>query len=291
MRSGMLDLGIGGTMSGDPLEFVTANLEKGHKPTTRAWLEAAVSRRPGALFLQEFRDLGYLSDLAQEHGYTVVPPPLVQPRWWIVSSLMVRSDLRPEPLGSTTHNLIRVFGSYVAGVMVQLPVVGESVLLSVHASPNPVTEADLSQWLGAPPDARNGGKGRYPRPTLLYSDLILEAARRMAADTPALVAGDFNEARGWDDDPRYLGHTWGHEFFDRVDSSGLVDVTYRLWGEERRTRFHLSDPQLQLDRVLASPEVAANIGWADLDSAWSEPDLEAQADHAPVWFGYTPGVT
>jgi hypothetical protein len=277
-------------MATSPLLFVTANLEKGHKPTTRRWLEAAVLRKPAALFLQEFRDLDYLSALAHEHGYSLIRPPRLDPRWWIVSSLMVQSDLQPRPLDPATESLISVFGSYVAGSWVQLPGVGQTVMLSVHASPTAATSVDLARWVGPLPPTRDGGTGRRARPTLCYSDLVLEAMVRLADEAPVLAAGDMNEARAWDDDPRHAGHTWGREFFERVALSGLVDVTYDLWHEERRTRFHPSDPHLQLDRVLASPSVAANIDTAELDPGWSTPDLLAQSDHAPIWFGYTSGA-
>jgi hypothetical protein len=267
---------------------VTANLEKGHKPGTREWIERAVESNPAVLFLQEFRDLPFLEALGEQHGYVLIRPVRVDPRWWVVSSILVRSDLNPRPLEPGLAGVIDVFDSYVAGALLHLPSIGDTVALSVHASPSAVTERDLERWPRPLPDPRDGGAGRRRHPTLFYSDLVLEAIHRLAEQMPVLAAGDFNEAREWDTDPRHQGHTWGQEYFDRLRSYRLIDVTYRLWQEERRTRFHPSDPALQLDRVIATPDVERCITGAALDPGWgSDPDLAVLADHTPVWFDLT----
>ena len=103
-----------------------------------------------------------------------------------------------------------------------------------------------------------------------------------------LAAGDLNEARKWDEvNP---GHTWGAEFFDSVAARGLHDVTWGLWKEERRTRFHQAHPAYQLDFVLASPEVRDLVTHAAVDSGWSADTISQgdQSDHAPLWFTVRP---
>jgi endonuclease/exonuclease/phosphatase family metal-dependent hydrolase len=100
-----------------------------------------------------------------------------------------------------------------------------------------------------------------------------------------LAAGDLNEARAWD--RLNPGDSWGTEMVEAIRRAGLVDVTWRLWGEERRTRFHPTHPPYQLDVVLTTPAVASLINTATVDPAWVDPtDVATRglSDHAPVWF-------
>jgi CO/xanthine dehydrogenase Mo-binding subunit len=165
----------------------------------------------------------------------VWPQPL-ETRWWIASWITVRNDLTVTAPDDRTRDLLQPFSSYVAAAHVELPGIGATTIVSMHASPNPVTAADLARWPGDPPRPRSGGIGVRNTGELFYSDLIVDALRQMADERPVLAAGDLNEARSWDE--AHPGHTWGVEFFDLVGRAGLDDVTYGLWGEERRTRYH-----------------------------------------------------
>jgi CO/xanthine dehydrogenase Mo-binding subunit len=213
----------------------------------------------------------------------VWPQPL-ETRWWIASWITVRNDLTVTAPDDRTRDLLQPFSSYVAVAHVELPGIGATTIVSMHASPNPVTAADLARWPGDPPRPRSGGIGVRNTGELFYSDLIVDALRQMADERPVLAAGDLNEARSWDE--AHPGHTWGVEFFDLVGRAGLDDVTYGLWGEERRTRYHVTQGAYQLDYVLATPDISAAIVSAEVDAAWLRPDLDVAmvADHSPIWF-------
>lgn len=264
---------------------VTTNLEKGHLRGTLPWLERALAERPAMVFAQELNRRSTVESLAATYGYhPVVWPARVEPRWWMVSWIMVRDDLVLEPLEEDARRLLVPFSSYVAAARVGWPPLGSIIVLSVHASPNVVTEEDLGAWPAERPEARSGGVGVPRAGRLLYADLVIAALRELTADGPVLAAGDLNEARGWDE--RHPGHTWGEEFFAAVADAGLVDVTWGLWGEERPTRIYAEDLGYQLDRVLASPDVARLVRRAQLDPYWMQPNSERSqlADHVPVWF-------
>ena len=197
---------------------------------------------------------------------------------------MVRGDLPVMPLDDATQSLLEPFDSYVAGGTVELPGLGATTVISVHASPQPVTDADLARWHGELPAPRTGGSGVRDAGKLFYSDLIVDVLRQMAAGGPVLATGDLNEARAWDD--HHVGHTWGAEFFALVEAAGLRDVTHGLWGEERPTRYHAEQQAYQLDFVLATEDVSRAIVHAEVDAAWLAPDVDLArvSDHAPVWF-------
>src|SRR5687767_7201112 len=133
---------------------VTANLEKGHKSGVEQWLREAVASSPAIVFAQEFRRKDLVEELAGTYGYQVAWPLEVNPRWWMVSWLMVRNDLAVVPPSDWLAELIRPFDSYVAAAHVELPGIGQSTLMSVHASPTPVTDADLQRWVGVLPEPR-----------------------------------------------------------------------------------------------------------------------------------------
>lgn len=263
---------------------VTANLEKGDKPGVDSWLTPAICSRPALVFRQEFNKPDVLEPLAEEHGYYIVWPQRLEARWWIASWIMVRNDLTVTAPDDLTRDLLQPFSSYVAAAHVELPGIGATTMVSVHASPNTVTDADLGRWPADPPRPRSGGIGVRNAGKLFYSDLIVDALRQMADRHPVLAAGDLNEARSWDE--AHPGETWGAEFFGLVSRVGLVDVTYGLWGEERRTRYHATQGAYQLDYVLAIPDISAAVVSAEIRAAWLQPDLDVAmvADHSPIWF-------
>jgi len=260
---------------------VTANLQRCHRLGTRGWLEEALKKRPAVVFGQELhpRNLG---DLPRAHGYTVLEPPVLKSQYWVASWVLARDDLLPEPAGL---DLLSPFDSYVAAARLQWPGLGPLTVVSMHASPNPVPLDELSGWPWRAPTPRSGGpfvrhSGRH-----FYSDMVLEALRVLALDGPVLAAGDLNEARGLDS--VHAPATWGEEFFGEVlPRTGLLDVTFGLWGREKRTQFHPTKRGYQVDVVLATPAVAAAVRSAGIDPAWVDPgpDLTHQADHAPLWF-------
>ena len=81
---------------------------------------------------------------------------------------------------------------------------------------------------GRLPTGRTGPTGRVN--ALSYADLVLHALRGCALERPLLAAGDFNESR-------HYKEPLGPQFFERVDTYGLVDVTFSRWPDERPTRF------------------------------------------------------
>jgi endonuclease/exonuclease/phosphatase family metal-dependent hydrolase len=105
------------------------------------------------------------------------------------------------------------------------------------------------------------------------------------SDAPLLAAGDFNESR-------HYNLPLGEQFFDRVQQAGLTDVTYTHWGEERQTRFHPTDPAIQVDHVFATQDVSRLIvspPW--VDPAWMSPESRTdRSDHVPVWFTLSLGA-
>lgn len=267
----------------DRRQLVTANLARGTGGTW-AWLEEMLGDQdPAVVFGQELAGRDRLEQLAAQHGYAVIWPAVeMSTQWQVVSWVMAKLDLRPRR--STDLRLLdklRVHGSYAAAAEVDWPGFGTVSAISVHASPKPVPPDGLAGYPEAPSPRDGGTDGRYGG-RLFYSDLLLDAVAEAALRTQVLAAGDLNEARAWDRVNE--GHTWGAEFFSRVDSRGLVDVTFELWSEERRTRFHATHPEYQLDVVLASPAIARLITDASVDGDWTADNLASRSDHAPVWF-------
>jgi hypothetical protein len=114
---------------------VTANLEKGNAAGVRPWLSETLQSSPMLVFLQEFKHREFLETLAAERGYRVIWPPQVDPKWWVVSSILVRDDIEASPPDDETAALLRSFDSYTAAAHVVLPELGEVTAVSVHASP------------------------------------------------------------------------------------------------------------------------------------------------------------
>jgi hypothetical protein len=109
---------------------VTANLEKGHAHGTLPWLERALAERPAMVFAQELNRRSTVESLATTYGYhPVVWPAHVEPRWWMVSWIMVRDDLALEPLEGDARKLLAPFSSYVAAARVGWPPLGSMIVL------------------------------------------------------------------------------------------------------------------------------------------------------------------
>ena len=88
--------------------------------------------------------LDWLRELADIHGYEVVPPgPGVQIKssWRVVSWLLIDRHLDPRPVSEDTWTLFAVHESYAAAATVTWPELGEITVVSMHASPRPVSSA------------------------------------------------------------------------------------------------------------------------------------------------------
>ncbi|MBD3923284.1 hypothetical protein IEZ26_01515 [Nocardioides cavernae] len=131
------------------------------------------------------------------------------PRYRVRSALLWREveDLGPLDLPTADYH-----GSYVAGRKLAIRGLEREVaVLSVHASPSPVSDADKSTWVGRSsrrpttspghgvlPIARDARAGRSEG-TLWDSDMVVATCRLLAGDYEVLAVGDFNECLAWDD--------------------------------------------------------------------------------------------
>jgi endonuclease/exonuclease/phosphatase family metal-dependent hydrolase len=173
----------------------------------------------------------------------------INPNWWMGSWIMVRHDL---PHRADEHRYWTRFNCYVAAGIVTVPGFGDMRVVSVHARPDLVSQADLTMWRDDLPGRRTGSTGR---PNMLrYSDLVLHAIGNCSKDSPTLAAGDFNESRHYDE-------PLGEHFFHNVGRLGLIDVTYSRWREELPTHFDPRHPELQVDHVFATPDIDQLVVW------------------------------
>lgn len=254
------------------LVCVTANLNKAHNTETLPWVHNVLGAQRPALFFGQELAPEKVQDLAEKYGYQLVAAPQRNARWWMGSWILARDELSVEP---DTAEVWGNFECYLASAWLTLTGVGRVRLVSVHASPQLATSEHLSLWPELP-SRRTGPTGR-PN-ALRYSDLALHALSQFANE-PLLAAGDFNESRHYD-------APLGAQFFEKVTEAQLIDVTFAHWLEERQTRFHPTDPALQVDHVLATQEISRLVtSPPSIDPAWSTPERRSErSDHAPVWF-------
>ncbi len=142
-------------------------------------------------------------------------------------------------------------------------------LLNVHASPRPVSfdETPYEAWR-RPSEAH-----------VYYSDVISsELAARVAAGKRLVAVGDFNEAYAWDD--RHRTST-SEEFFSRLESLGMLDVTLRTWSSEVPTQ---TKHPYQVDRIFASG--GTTVVMEGVEAALGEDD--GLSDHLPIAFTVVP---
>ena len=190
-----------------------------------------------------------------------------------------------EPLTSQDYPNLHHHGSYLAAARWKNGPTGLTVLVSVHASPNPA-DPEAYDWEGDLPAPRYGGDPRYTSNQLWDSDLVLQTLRDLSDDgcVSLVAAGDFNEAMADDIEPgtqARLG-TWGQEYYTRVKEAGSSDWLYDAWREERPTR-----EALQLDRVLVSRPAEFLLAASrepHVGAAWARTSADQLSDHAPVWF-------
>jgi hypothetical protein len=236
---------------------------------------------PNLIFAQEVPDEGWVDSWKADGWHASVP----EGPSYRVQSRLLWSGL--EDLGPVGFPTAEYHGSYVAGRLLALPGIEREVaVLSVHASPRPVTETELATWdsLAERPVPRRGGG---PTDGKLYdADMVVATCRLLASRYAVLAVGDLNECLGWDEEH---GERWGALFHARVTEVALMELPFhRLWGEERRTIFSAAHRPYQLDHMIATKDVGALVSSAEVDPAWSVEDVErgALSDHAPIRFTF-----
>jgi endonuclease/exonuclease/phosphatase family metal-dependent hydrolase len=263
------------------LRAVSANL--GRRVAAAAWVRQVIGLTGGEaadlVFLQEVPLVEEWAEISERAGFGIAIDPDSTYR---VRSLLLwrRSTVTAEPFPLPTAGY---HGSYLAAARLDLPVVGDTTAVSVHASPTVVEARYRHHWrqTGLPlPDPRpSAGSGE-----LWDSDFVLATLAELARRGPVLAAGDFNECLAWD--TTHQG-AWGKEYFARVANAKLVSLTHRDNAPERQTAFTHDGLEYQLDHVLASPDVSDQIAQAPrVDANWSRERAIAGelSDHAPLWF-------
>ena len=272
------------------LRAITVNLGGGgptatkYKTAADEWAKHVRQEKTlDLLFVQEVHDQDWLDAWsapdwhdawsAPDWDVVVGSGPIYKPRSAIIANFPIESFPYPT---SDYH------GSYVAVAQVKSGAADGWLIASVHASPTALSADWVKRWVSCGlerpvprtglelwdecgllrPEPRTGGY-------LWHSDLMLESMRSIPAHTPLIIAGDWNEARGWDLDHRGV---WGAEFFERVEAAGFVDCAFREWKAEKPTH-----GTYQLDHVFASKNVADQV---EVHSAPGE----KISDHAPIAF-------
>jgi len=251
------------------IKCITANLQGGQDD----WLRELASEKIDIAFLQEApHELP--KEFADAYDICKYNETAAHPAYRCRTLIAVRREawLRPIPLEVPTATYHR---SYVAGARVDLPGIGETILLSIHASPREIPEDSpyREDWSGDFPKARPIAKG-----VLWDSDYVLETIRRVKDSNKAriIVAGDFNEARESNLlDPEW--GIWGTQYFEKAESElGLFDVTWNEWEHEKATH-----RDAQLDHILATENLRSHL----IDSTVQE-DAN-QSDHDPITWSIT----
>lgn len=238
------------------------------------------------VFAQEVPDTEWLDEWISS-GYEVALGS--GPRYRVRSAVLWRRALPITRLDLPTATY---HGSYLAAAELIVRDRESTILVSTHASPNPVREPHLSTWdslvpVVAPsrPWKRSGG-GRY-RGEWFDSDFVLGTAAILtgawgrARARELLMAGDFNECREWD---QIEEGAWGETYFANAAQARLVDVTWAAWNEEHATCI-ANGRRLQLDHVFATPATAHKISQPRIGDLVDE-DIEGghASDHASLTF-------
>jgi hypothetical protein len=218
------------------LRCVTVNLGLLSSEIMRSWADDQMHGEVDVVFAQELPEAGWpASAFRCPSNYRLVPDYAAAQvaNTGRRAALLIREPhwgLLTEPPDHVAARLA-AFGSYLAAAMI-----GDVLLVSVHASPTLPGSAPHARLLAEYPAAVTprpaGPPGTRFKGELWASDLLLHALAALAADHQVVAAGDWNEARGWDQHPPNAGDTWGADFFQRVADAGLVDCSYRDWGRE-----------------------------------------------------------
>ena len=217
------------------------------------------TQRPTLLFLQEApASIG--ADLAGTYVVHAHAPGSPTHRCRSLVAVHAGADIESEPFALATAAF---HGSYLAAARLHLPNGPSIIAVSVHAAPARLESHYRASWPGALPAPRLAADG-----VLWDADLVATTLARVAEQHPTLAAGDFNDARDFDDQ---MGRPWAVEYFATLHEAGLIDSTYSRWDDsERPTR-----GTFQIDHVLAT---------ADIDAMIHDPQVmpAAGSDHAPL---------
>jgi endonuclease/exonuclease/phosphatase family metal-dependent hydrolase len=233
------------------------------------------------LFLQEVPDGRFLDEFTDAvWGVATGDGPTYRVRSAV---LWKRDELRGSQIALDTADY---HGSYVAAAKLTRGGGTAFTAVSFHASPSPVVPEYRDAWtrLGLDlPTARDGGGPSSGQ--LWDSDMVIATLKMAAAAGPVLAAGDLNECLLWD---KVHGGTWGTLIRERATAApqALRFALHDLWHGERRTLFKAGEPEYQLDHVLATPDLSAQVRAAEVDAEWSERLVAggSQSDHAPIRF-------
>lgn len=196
-------------------------------------------------------------------------PTAVASRGCRSALLIDRNVLTPAGRAEYLNEVI--LGSYIARADVTTASGGPLSVLSVHASPNPLTPEH--QAMVSAERLRRRAE-RHP----WYADVIADELVRllqMIRPGHVLVAGDFNEAYGWD--TKY-GTNSCAEFFGRLADGSYVDATRAAWPEEVTTQ---TAQPYQVDRIFGSDGLEVRLS--------ADPKLcvgadDGLSDHLPITF-------
>ena len=229
------------------IKCITANLQGGQDD----WLKELASEEIDIAFLQEAPN-ELPKEFADAYDICKYNETAIHPAYRCRTLIAVRRDTSLKPENFEIPNAA-YHRSYIAGGRVDLPEIGETILLSIHASPREIPEDShyLPDWSGESPIARPVAKG-----VLWDSDYVLETIRRvhLANNLTMIVAGDFNEARGPNSLEPEWG-IWGKQYFEKAKSElGLFDVTWSEWREELATH-----GDAQLDHILATEDLRSHL--------------------------------
>ena len=264
-------------MSGAGIRLVTVNLggagptASEYRASTRTWAEEHVGAYDVVL-AQEVPDDDWIR-IWTDRGFH--PFTSTGPAYRARSVVLVRDGITARGLLASEFPTAAYHGSYVAAAAVELPGVGAVVLMSVHASPNRVSEEWETTW------RKHGPWPVAGRPScgLWDSDLVLRSVEIVAASgVPVVAAGDWNEARAWDLD--HAG-TAGEEFFAKVRDAGLTDCCCPAdRGVEGAGDGWPTHGKLCIDHVVATVTVAPHVAVRTPLT----PQVAGPSDHRPVEF-------
>jgi exonuclease III len=237
------------------LRLVSWNLAK-RVSRTEAVLDYLDAVECDVALLQESR----VHDPAAARGWAVVQAA-ESPSDCVVMARPQISIRRAEP------SAVSQLGRYVAHAEIETGA-RRLAVMSVHPLPATVPLAQLSHLpkidVERPSDQR-----------LWWSDLFLYLATHAVADRPAVLGGDWNTSRLFED-----------ALFDRAAAFGWLEVLPLLRGSQQRTWFRGNERPHGLDHFFCSPNLRSSIraGAVDAtvaDSAAGHTGL-ALSDHAPV---------
>lgn len=254
---------VGPKKVGD-VRFVSWNLAK------RTSLAAAVLNHLDALdcdvaLLQESR----VHEAAAEAGWVVVQAAEL-PSDCVVMARPYIPIVRAEP------SAISQLGNYIARAEINLHGQRTS-LMSVHPLAATVPPTHLSHLpeidVARPADQR-----------VWWSDLFLYLATHASADRPAILGGDWNTSRLFED-----------AFFDRATASGWCEILPFLLGSQQRTWFRRDERPHGLDHFFCSKSLMSTIRAGAVDGSVADSAADHSglglSDHAPVAVDFGPSLS